>query len=131
MPTPNVDIMRSVYEATAQDMYAVLDVLAPDAEWHTEAGGPLESVYIGPEGARRWLEQMEAAFDDYRIEPEKFVAEGEYVIVPVRVWARAKDTGIEAEVPIVHVWLLRDGRVVWTRSYPSEQEALEGVRSRG
>src|SRR2546425_2482064 len=92
MPQENVEVMRAVYDRSSRDPYAVLDMLAPDAEWHAEAGGPLEAIYIGPEEARRWIDQMLDVFEAHRVEPEEFVAVGDHVVVPVRVWAKARGT---------------------------------------
>ena len=127
MSQQNVEVMRAVYERSSRDPYAVLELLTPNAEWHAEAGGPLEAIYIGPEEARQWIDQMLEVFEAHRVEPHEFVAVGDHVVVPVRVWARARGTGLEAEVEIVHAWRLRGGRIVWTRSYPNKAQALEAL----
>ena len=101
-----VDRLRAGYDAfNRRDFEAFLADVAPDAEWWVDAlPGP--ELYEGREGARRYCEQLAAAFDGWSSEPEEFLVSGDEIV------ARGTITvaGGRLKAPFVHVWRFRDGR---------------------
>ena len=76
-------------------------------------------------------EQMYKMFyeimDEIRFEPQEFIDAGDRVVVPARLVARGRDTGIEAVQHLTMVWTLRDGRAIGCETYATKDEALEAA----
>lgn len=60
-------------------------------------------------------------------EPQDFLEEGEYVVVPIRQAGRGKGSSLGIEETIVNVWKVRGGKCVELRNYSTLDEALEAV----
>ena len=58
--------------------------------------------------------------------PQRFFDLGERVLVLSRFEATGRD-GIEANLPMAHLWTLRDGKVVRMDAFADQQKALEAA----
>jgi ketosteroid isomerase-like protein len=116
----NVELARDAYEDFARDdLERVLAVLHPEIEWHQAQGLPHGGLYTGVDEVRRaiFAPLDEEWWDGFRADPEQFIDGGDEVVVLGRYTARAKATGKPLAVPFVHVWTIRDGRVVRFRQF--------------
>jgi ketosteroid isomerase-like protein len=85
-------------------------------------------TYRGAEGVRRYFESFEDAMEDIRFVTEgEFIDAGDKVVVPFRLAARGKETGIEVEQPAVQVWTLKDGKAVRVEVFASREQAFEAA----
>src|SRR5947208_14290083 len=66
----NVEMLRAAYKGFNVNKQFDLDLLAPDVEFTQPEIG--ESVYHGPEGVSRGVQELLDVFDDIRAEPEEF-----------------------------------------------------------
>ena len=110
----NVEVLRGAYEAFGRG-----DMEAVTATWETDI------EYVGPSGVRtpgadphRGKEEVARLFSGMRdrwqgllLAPDEFVEQGGTVVVLGHMEGRAKGTGKEVDVPFVHVWRLREGKV--------------------
>jgi ketosteroid isomerase-like protein len=84
-------------------------------------------TYRGYDGmahaARVWLEP----FETYRIELQRVVPAGEFVVSVHRFRGTFRRTGIEFDLPLAWLHTIRNGKVTQWRAFPSEQEALEAA----
>ncbi len=85
----------------------------------------------GPEGFLRGTEEVQESFEDFRIEPEDFIDAGDGVIVPVRISGKGRASGVEQEEHLMHLWVLRDGKVIRGEVFRTTDEALEAARRAG
>jgi hypothetical protein len=107
----NVEVVQAMYDAFARrDRATMVSHLDPEIRVYDRPVHPESSVYEGSEGFLRFAETDWAAFDEVTYEPQEFVAMGEYVIVPIKVWK------------------LRDAKCVELRNYSTIDEALAAVR---
>ena len=116
----NVELAQRAYEAFARDdLDQVLAVLDPEIEWHQAQGLPHGGLYRGVDSVRRAIfDPLDREWwDGFRADPEQFIDGGDEVVVLGRYTACAKATGKPLEVPFVHVWTIRDGRVVRFRQF--------------
>jgi ketosteroid isomerase-like protein len=129
MSLENVEAARTGFRALERNgVEGLLTFIHPDFETTTPAELTVEpATYRGHDGIRRYFESFYEVMDEVRFEPEDFIDAGERVVVPVRLVARGRDTGIEAEQRLVFVWTIRDLMGFRLESFPTLEEALEAV----
>lgn len=126
VPTANVETLRTGYEAlNSGDLSGVRALLHPDLEWQEDPASPEAGVHRGRDTFERFLRSWLESFDDFRIEPEEIIEDGDRLIALVHQSGKGRASGIGVEVRIAHVWTVEDGRAVRWRSYPSRERALE------
>jgi len=136
MSEENVEVVRRLY-SLAPDAAGVVrgdyddvfvDYFDPDFELVPPSTYPdTESSYRGQEGVRRWFQQLEEIWDDWRTEGERFFDAGSQVVVFVRVSGTAKQSGAALAISAAHVLTLRDGRVTRTDVFLDRSESLEAA----
>ena len=139
MSKENVEIVRKMYEAfnraLAQenveiargDMDALLDFWDPEFELHDFADSPVVLGEVrGPEVWVRWIEQVTDAAE-IQFQPEQLIEAGDRVVIPLRMLARGKISGVRTEFDLVVVSTLRNGRIARSEVYRDRAQALEAV----
>ena len=111
----NLDIVMGIYEAFGRgDLPAVLNRLDPQAELQFEGPSavPWTGHYRGREGWTEFFQALGGNVDEITLSMEPFAAQGDRVVFAGRYQGRVKATGQRIDSPLVHLWTLRDGRVV-------------------
>ena len=111
----NVSLIMSLYDAFRRgDIATILTHLDPEAELSVE--GPSAIPWAGNRrGSESWEKYFQAvsdSADEITVTMQPFAAQGDNVVAAGRVQARIKLTGKRIDTPLVHLWSLRDGRVV-------------------
>jgi ketosteroid isomerase-like protein len=129
MSQENVEIVRRIVDAIRDRRWEeATRQLAPGAELHGTVGGLTEgSVWRGPEQIRGFFEQDAEAWDERRLEAERFIDAGDCVVVPLHEFRRGKGSGVETETETAMVYEVRDGRAVRIQGYMDRGEALEAA----
>ena len=83
-----------------------------------------EQVFRGSEGLKRWIEGVREIWDEWRMEPERFIPDGDRVVVLIRIVARGDLSGIELDRETAHVWSVADGRVTRCEVHFERSEVL-------
>ncbi len=115
MSQSNLDVVQGMYAAFARgDIGAVLAAFSPDIVWN-EAENNLQFVdgnpYLGPQAVLEGVfMRLGEDFDGFAVVPERYIAEGDSVVMCGRYSATAKATGLPVNPQAVHVWTLRDGK---------------------
>jgi uncharacterized protein len=107
----NVEIVRGVFDAFLRgELEAALDAFDPDVEFDVtlRADG---RVHQGHEGVREAVSTWVDTWDDYRLDIEEYIDEGDDVIVLATESGRGKGSGIESEQKVTFTWSLSDGKV--------------------
>lgn len=126
----NVEVVRRWYEAISRgDLAALLESVSSDADFVNEILG---DTYRGREQIRKMFEEIWEVVEDYRVEPEEFIEQGDQVVVSVRLSGRLRHTGISEGGWIraeksAHVLTIRDGKIVRNRVCRDKARALEAV----
>jgi hypothetical protein len=128
---PNAEIVRQVYEAFGRrDIQKAFDVFATDIEIVQSNELPWGGTYRGLEGARRFFAKLtEMIISTLAI--ERYIDAGERVIAIGRTRGTVNATGSRYDVPIAHVWMLKDAKVVQIQfciDNPTMLESLTGVK---
>jgi ketosteroid isomerase-like protein len=128
-PVDNVEVIRRGFEAFAErGVDAFLESIHTEFELVTPPGLALEpQTYHGHEGVRRYFDSFYDAVDEIKLEAKEFIPLGERVLVPFRMTARGRASGIEASMEAVQVWTLRDGKAIRADIYPTLAQAREAV----
>ena len=129
MGEQSVEVVSGVYQAFGRgDVPAVLGAMADDIEWHEADGMPYGGVYHGPEAvAQNVFGPLIEDIPDFALAPEQFIPSGDTVAVVTRYTGIGKATGKELDLPVVHVWEVRNGEIVQFRQFADTAKFLEVV----
>jgi uncharacterized protein len=132
MSQENVEIVRRGYELfAAGEIEAVASLFAESVELPGAGGlGIVDTApgtRRGPEGFLRGTDEAREAVDEFRVEPEEFIDAGDIVVVPVRITGRGRASGAKQEARLVHVWTLREGKVIRNEIHRTVDEALQAL----
>jgi uncharacterized protein len=127
--TDNAELVRQGYEAFNRgDIEAVLALFDPAVELGVLEQSPIAGEFHGHEGFRALLAENSDMFADYRNLPEEIVEAAEdAIVVVVRSEARGRVSGAEVSGQVVHLWRLRDGKVVRLQVFDSREAALRAA----
>ncbi|WP_435076779.1 nuclear transport factor 2 family protein [Halococcus sp. AFM35] len=115
----NLEIVKEAYDAFARgaidDVMAIMDT---DIEWVEAEGAPYGGVYHGPEQVLENVFAMLAEeWDEYVVEPERFVEDGDTVVALGTEYGTYAETGKRFEAPFAHAVDLEDGTMVRFQQY--------------
>ncbi len=129
MSDQNVEFVKGVYGAFARgDVPAVLGSFADDIEWFEAEGMPYGGLHRGPdEVAQKVFGPITQDVDGFALVLEEFIASGATVAAIVRYTGTGKATGKPLDVPAVHVWDIRDGKLTRFRQFIDTVEYAEVV----
>jgi ketosteroid isomerase-like protein len=115
----------------ARDMDGLRRLMHEDMEWRPAltAGGALEAnVYRGPEGAVKYMGDLDEVFSDTYVDPVSIDSAGpSRVLFEGRVTARGRESGIPVEVKLWSIWEVRDGRIARGTGYATRAEAVQAL----
>ena len=108
------EVVRRQYLASAAgDLAALRATLAPDVEWTEMAGFPLAGTYRTPEGVTSHvMEALGRDWDGWTAHDDRYVVDGEDVVVLARYTARHRSTGKALAVRVAHHFVVRGGLIV-------------------
>ena len=131
MPQDNVDRVRSLYEAFARgDVPAILGGMDPQIEWN-EAENFIyadKNPYIGPQAILEGVfMRIGGEWSTFTAVPEEILGSGETVVALGRYRGTFKATGGRVDAQFVHVWRLRDGKIVRFQQYTDTAQVRDAV----
>lgn len=113
----NLAAVQGVYEAYARkDVDAFLATLDPEVELFQSEEVPWGGTYHGREGALEFLQRLTGHVET-TVDAKQFIMAGDRVVEVGYSRGHTKQGGTEFEIPEVHVWTMRDGKVVRFESY--------------
>ena len=128
----NIGVVQRGYEAFGRgDIESLLALLDETITWATPgpADLPMAGNRRGRAGVAEFFQTLVATVDVLRFEPKQFVAQGDVVVVLGDDTSRVKATGTSIEFEWVHVFTLRDGKVVAFKEYGDVSALVAEVRS--
>jgi ketosteroid isomerase-like protein len=113
MSSRNVGVVRGFNDALAQgDMGGMLDFLDPQLEWRAPESVPWGGTFHGREGFREFVGKLLDQPVEFRREMREYLDAGDRIVVLLRQMGRRKGSDTEYDVPEVHIWTIRDGKIV-------------------
>jgi ketosteroid isomerase-like protein len=121
----DMGLIREIYDHWNRgEVEATLAHVHPDIEWHTRWLGTPE-VYRGHDGLRAFFAAIAEAWDDLRVEPERFVPVSDNrAVVIERLIGRGRGSGIEVDMHVYEAVTASDGLVLKRDVFYSLDEAL-------
>jgi ketosteroid isomerase-like protein len=109
----NKEIVEGVYASFALgDVPAVLGAMDQNIQWAEADGFPLAGTYVGPQAVLEGVfMRLGEIGDEFAAVPEKIIAEGDTVVALGNYRWKHKSSGAPAEVKMVHVWTVADGKL--------------------
>ncbi len=131
MPSPddNIATVRRMYDAFAsRDIAVIAELLADNVEISQSAEVPWGGEYQGRDEAFTFMVKLIEHIES-QVTTESLFAAGDHVVQTGRTRGTVLANGATFDVPEVHVWELRGGKVVRYQVYidtPAMRAALNG-----
>lgn len=117
----SADIAKQVYTGFAVgDIAMVTGLMSPEIVWNEAEGNPYSdgNPYKGPEAVVSGVfARLGGEWDGFSATPTEYVTEGDRVIVFGRYGGTNLSTGKALNVPFVHSYTLKDGKIIAFQQY--------------
>jgi ketosteroid isomerase-like protein len=130
MSEADVDVVRQIVAAFRdRDVPRLRELFHDDAEFRSAIVALEGGTYRGREEMERYMNNLDAVFEDWHSEDEEFVDGGDgRVALVFRIVGRGRGSGAPVNQPIAILWTVRDGKAVTAQGYLDREEALSHVR---
>jgi uncharacterized protein len=112
----NIELVKSAYSAFAQaDIQTLLGLFADDLDFQhpmPQSIWPWAGRRNGRQGAAEFFTGISETLEYERLEPREFIAQNDWVAVLLLERTRVKATGVVYEISEVHIFKLKNGKVV-------------------
>ena len=127
MSQENVELAREVLDMLGtRDGSRLVALADPDVEWHSFfAVGEGEGTYRGYEGTRRYMSDLDEAFEIARADVDAALGVGDVVVLVGRIHYRGKGSGVESETPVGWMLRFRNQKVLCFRAFRDPEQTLE------
>ena len=108
----NKDVVSDFLSAARQgDRASMAELLHPQVEIHEAGSLPFAGVHRGLEGFQALTRQVFASFTGTQVSVERLFAQGDTVVVEMRLSGRCKRSGKPFEMPVLELWDLQEARI--------------------
>lgn len=123
------DVVKAHYEANdRKDLAGMVADIAPDCRWTEMSGFPCAGTYIGPQAVvDNVFKVLGAQFDDYTFSLERLLDAGAEAVGIGTYTGTHKRTGRQFGARVVHVWQVRDGKVVAFEQFTDTFRVVEAM----
>ena len=124
MPSANVELINSIFEASERGDYSAVEWAHPEIET-VFADGPTPGSWTGVAGAAEGWRDFLSAWEGYHATVEEYhELDEERVLVLIRRSGRGKRSGIDVASAGAVLYQVRDGRVIRQVAYYDRGRAL-------
>lgn len=124
---PNVALVKRAYEAFARrELRTILSLLDPEVEIHQASEIPWGGRYTGHAEAAAFFGKLVQTITS-QVTFERFVDAGDQVVAIGRTRGTVNATGKTFDVPVAHVWTIRDGLVARVEYYIDDPTMLAAL----
>lgn len=125
----NKEFIKGLYQAFAEgDMPKVLGAMADDIEWWEAEGNPwsIGRAFVGvQEVVEGVLGRIGAEFEGFEVVPDRFLADGDQVVMIGRYRGKGVATGKLLDAQVVHVWTIRGGKLARFEQFVDTRQLTE------
>jgi ketosteroid isomerase-like protein len=113
MSQENIETVKALYAAFGRrDMGEIVKRVSPSLEIVQSSELPWGGTYRGVEGLQQFFGKLMAHLDNRGLPIERYLDAGDHVVAIGRTQGTVKANGKQFDVPLAHVWQIRDGRAV-------------------
>jgi len=115
-----LEVVKDVYDRFSKgDIDGFLALCGDDIEWVVNGPASLEKckAFKGRNGVKKFLDILTSTWEISSFRPHQFIANGETIVVLGEETGKDKTSGMSFENRWVHVFDVRNGRVVRFREY--------------
>ena len=110
----NIELIGKIYKAfTAGDAATILASVGDQTSWINY--GPATVPYAGSRAGKaeimEFFQAIASSTTGGVVVPEEFIAQGDMVVVTGRYRATVRNTGVEIDTPIAHLFTVRNGKI--------------------
>ena len=128
MEVENRDILRSFLKASErQDEEGMREYLHPEIRVIEAESLPYGGIHEGPDAFMELIPTVFGTWRDCNVTVNRWVSEGEHVILLGVMTGSGKTTGMPFEVPIAEVWTFREGKIIEVVPYYFDTKMLADV----
>ena len=122
----NLQTLKDTYAAFAKgDVQAVLAGMDDGIEWFEPESIPYGNQ-VGPQAvAQNIFARVLQDFSGFSATPEEFVESGDTIVSLGRYRGKGAKTGTPIDMPFVHVWRFRGGKLSYFRTYTDTKLWME------
>ena len=122
------ELVRDTMELFNSGEREIREELAdPECEIRSAMTG---SVYVGYDGVRRWMQDIDEQFETWRTWPEEFVdVTGDRLLVLGATHLRGRGSGIETELPLAWLFEFRGERILRMTTFADQDEGRRAAEA--
>jgi ketosteroid isomerase-like protein len=126
MSQENVELFREAVDAVSeQDLARLIELTDPEVEWHSLLAQVGEGgVYRGHPGIKRYVHDLNEAWEFLRSSIDDTLALGDLVLAVGRLRYRGKGSGVEMDSAAGYLSQFRAQKIVYMRAFREPQETL-------
>jgi ketosteroid isomerase-like protein len=115
---------------TARDLEAALEVCHPEIEFFSSMSQLEAAPYRGLGGIRRYFSEIDASWEEWRVDVEELLAtpDGRVVIV-MSTHMRGRGSGLPFALRLANVWEFKDEKLSRATLYRDPAEALRATKT--
>jgi uncharacterized protein len=128
----NVDIVKGSYEAFGRgDLDGLIAALADDIQWTSPGPSdlPTAGLRVGHDQVRQFFGTIMELYEFLGFEPQRFIAQGDTVVVTGVDRIRVKATGNVVEETWAHVFTIANGKIATFQEYIDTATVVAELRS--
>ena len=129
-PLSGMEVVKAAYAAYAQrDFARILSLYDPQCVLEQSSALPWGGTFLGHTGLQRFFEGLTTAIETQIVDETLFEA-GDKVISVGRTKGVSRDSGTSFELPAVHVYTVRDGKISGFEAYVDTPAMLRALGDR-
>ena len=126
-----ISVVQAFADAiTERDLDAALELCHREIEFYSLLGQLEARPFRGYAGIRRYFKEVDATWDEWRVEVEQLVSapDGRVVIV-MSTHMRGKESGLPFAQRVAHLWEFKDEKLWRATLYRDPDEALRAAQA--
>jgi len=128
MSQRNLDAARRLYDARNRgDVEAVVAECHPDVQLFPHLSSLGGVPVQGHDGLRSYLTSLAEEWEEFRHEPEDFLAAGDTVVAVLRIHALGRGSGVKFDLDVAHLLTFEDGRCITNVTYLDRAEGMKAA----
>jgi hypothetical protein len=113
----DLEKIEELYNAQQKrDLRSIIMLMSPDVEIIQSDELPWGGHFTGHDGVKKFLTAL-AEHIDSQVQVERMIDAGDKIAAIGRTVGKARKTNLEFDVPIVHIWTMREGQVIRFEPY--------------